>query len=646
MTRHIAPLASVLLAATALSACANMPGADVFSAGPAAAASDVEAPDVTVATDAAAPEPVVWDLTTLFATPDDWAAERDALIAAAPELAKYKGTLGDSPAALADALETISAFNKRSARLYVYASTRADEDTRLEANLAARQEASQILTSAGEATAYVDPEVLALGADKIERFIADEPRLGVHAVGLRETLRSAPYTLSEDGERILAAATQPLGGPNRIYNQLSNSDMPRPTLTIDGEEATLTNQGYVRHRQHPDREVRKEVFDAFWGSWSQFETTMGQALGANTQAQVFNAKARGFDTAREAALFRDALPVSIYDQLIAQARAGLPTLHRYFSLRGRMLDIETPGYHDIYPQLVTLDASYDLETSERLTLDALEPFGPEYLDALKLGFESDWTHAYPQEGKRSGAYVTGWAYDEHPFVFLNHQGTYDSLSTFAHEWGHAVHSVLANAAQPWETAPYSIFVAEMASTINEVLLLRRLYSQATTNQERLFFLGQELEMYRGTFFRQTMFAEFEKAIHDEVEAGAALTGGRMSEIYLELLNAYHGHEEGVMDIDPDYAIEWAYIPHFYYDFYVFQYATSVAASTLFAERLLAGEEGAQEAVIDMLKKGGSEHPHDMFRAAGVDLESPEPYQAVITRMNVIMDEMETLLDAQ
>jgi oligoendopeptidase F len=405
----------------------------------------------------------------------------------------------------------------------------------------------------------------------------------------------------------------------------------------------LNNQAYVAHRQNPDRATRKRVFDAFFGAWKQYESTLGETLASNTQSQVMMAKARKYGSAREAALFANALPVSIYDQLIAQAHAGMPTLHRYFRLRGRMLGITDLAYYDIYPDLLSYDATYSLEDSKRITLEALAPFGEDYLAALRQGFAADWTHAYPQEGKRSGAYVFGAAYDVHPYVLLNHQDDFDSLSTFAHEWGHAVHSVLSNAAQPWETADYATFVAEMASTINEVLLLRHLQGLASGNQERLFFLSQELELYRGTFFRQTMFGEFEAQIHAAVEAGEALTGERLSQMYLELLRAYHGADAGVMAIDPAYALEWAYIPHFYYDFYVFQYATSVAASTQFATRLLSGEAGAREAVIDMLRKGGSEHPHDMFVAAGVDLTTSAPYQAVFARMQAIMDEMEQLL---
>ena len=597
----------------------------------------------TSAAQAAEQEPVVWDLTDLYADADAWQSEYDAVTAEIDEIAAYEGRLGSNARTLADALELVSGLYKRSIQLYVYATLLGDEDTRIQANLARRQLGNQLLARLGEARSWMDPEILAVGERRIESFIRREPRLAVHAVGLRETLRFADHTLTPEGEAILAAASLPLGGPQRIYTQMSASDIPWPTIEIDGEDVQLNNQGYVLNRQNPDRATRKRVFDAFFATWGQYNSSVGEALASNTQSQVMSAQLRHYDSAREASLFANAVPVEIYDELIAQAHEGLPTLHRYFKLRAQMLGVDDLAYYDIYPSLVSYDAHYSLADSQRITLEALTPFGEDYLSILRNAFAANWAHLYPQEGKRSGAYVFGAAYDVHPYVLLNHQGDYESLSTFAHEWGHAVHSVLANTAQPWETSDYATFVAEMASTINEVLLLRYLQAHATSDQERLFFLSNELELYRGTFFRQTMFAEFEAQIHAEAENGGALTGERFTEMYLELLRTYHGADEGVMEIDPAYAMEWAYIPHFYYDFYVFQYATSVAASTMFAERLLSGSEEARTAVIEMLRKGGSEHPHDMFVEAGVDLTTPAPYHAVVARMEAIMDEMEEIL---
>jgi oligoendopeptidase F len=595
---------------------------------------------------AAAVEPVVWDLTDLYETPEAWDAEHEAVEAALPSLSEYRGHLGDSAATMADAYDAVSDLSRRMIQLVVYATLKADEDTRIDENAARSQLADALEAKLSEETAWMTPEILEIGAAKVEAFIAQEPRLQKHAFALENDLRAAPHTLSADEEALLSAASLPLGGPSRIYNQLSNSDIDWPTMTIDGEDVRIDNQGYVRFRQNPDRAVRKAVFDAFWGTWGEYESSMGQSLGAHVQGHVFEAKARHFEDARAAAMFPDALPPKIYDTLIEETHRGLPTLYRYFRLRARMLGVDDMAYYDIYPPLVSLDETYTLEDSEQIALSSLAPWGPEYLDVLKKGFSEHWMHAYPQEGKRSGAYMFGSAYDVHPYLLLNHQNDYESLSTFVHEWGHAVHSVLANETQPFETADYPTFVAEMASTVNEVLLMRRLQENAASDDEKLFYLGQELELYRGTFFRQAMFAEFEHDIHQMAERGEAATGAAYTKLYLDLLKEYHGDAEGVVHIDDAYGIEWAYIPHFYYNFYVYQYATSVTASTAFVERLLSGEPGVQEAVIAMLKKGGSEHPYDMFVDAGVDLATPEPYRDVTARMNAIMDEMEAILDAR
>ena len=593
-----------------------------------------------------APTPVVWDLSDIFATPDAWEAERRAILAELSGLEAYRGRLGESALVLGDFMDRSTELRRRQNRVITYANLRSDEDTRIQENLAGRQLSQQLASDYREATSWVQPELIALGVETVEGFIAREPRLAVHAFGLRDVLRAAPHTLSPDAEQVMAALGAPLAALETVYTQLANSDIPWPTIRIDGRDVRLDNQGYTFHRANRDREVRRRVFDAFYATWAQYESTLGQTLAGEVRTAVVRAELRNFSGgAREAALFANKLPVTIYDRLVSEVREGLPVLHRYFRLRARMLDVDDLAYWDIYPELVELpDAHYDLDESAALTLEALEPLGPEYLAELRKGIASGWMHAYPTEGKVSGAYVNSGAYGVHPYVLLNHQDDFASLSTFAHEWGHAVHSVLAQEAQPFETASYATFVAEMASTINELLLLRHLQEHARTPEEKLFFLSRELENYRGTFFRQAMFAEFEARIHEIVEGGGALTGSRLTQEYSEILRAHHGVDEGVMRVDPAHALEWAYIPHFYYGFYVFQYATSIAASTMFTQRLVDGEAGAAEGVIGLLRRGGSGYPHEMFVEAGVDLSGPEPYRAVLARMSVVMDEMEDLLE--
>ncbi len=586
----------------------------------------------------------VWNLSALYPSDAAWQAEYERLRAEVPTLAQYEDSFDRTPQTMLTALSAMSKTRKALARLSVYASLKADEDTRVQDNLARDGLANQLWTRYSEATSWLGPVVLDMGSKTVEKYLEAEPRLQPHAFSLRETLRRAEHMLDADGEEILSAAGDFKGGAGRIYNQLANSDMPWPVITFTtGETVTLNQAAYSKWRQAENRKDRQRTFDAFWGQWGEFESTLGESLKTHLQGHVFTARMRKYGSSLEAAMDRDALPTTVYDTLISETHKGLPTLHRYLKLRARMLEIDDQGYHDVYVDLVKDDSTYDVATSKDLTRVALEPFGPVYLEALEKGFAGQWMHVRPQDGKRSGAYMNGSAYDVHPYVLLNHQDDYDSLSTFAHEWGHAVHSVLANAAQPYETARYATFVAETASIINEILLVEHMIKHAETPQKKLYFLNAAVEMLRGTYFRQAQLAEFERAAYQRLEAGEATTGSTLSEMYLDLLRTYYGEAEGVMTIDPDYAVEWAYIPHFYYNYYVYQYATSMAGSVVLAERLLAGDTSQQARFIKALQEGGSRHPYEILKDAGADLATPTPYQAVVTRMNRLLDEMERTL---
>ncbi|HYG27404.1 MAG TPA: M3 family oligoendopeptidase, partial [Caulobacteraceae bacterium] len=385
---------------------------------------------------------------------------------------------------------------------------------------------------------------------------------------------------------------------------------------------------------------RKMVFDQYWGAYRTYESTFGSALAAQVNANIFEAKSRKYPSAVAAALAPANIPVDVYRTLIAETNAGLPQLHRYFDLRRRLLKLPDMHYYDIYPPVTKIDRTFTLNESSTLTLAAVQPLGKEYVDALRHGIQSRWTHVYPQKGKRSGAYMNPGAYDVHPYILLNHTDDYNGLSTFAHEWGHGIHSVLAAKNQPFETADYPIFTAEVASTLNEQLLARHMMKGARTNAEKLFYLDAVLESFRGTYFRQTMFAEFELAIHEAVESGKALSGESMTAMYLDLLKKYHGPN---VVIDPHYAIEWAGIPHFYYNFYVYQYATSIAASVFFDDQILTGGAKARDNYLNVLKAGGSDYPVEVLRRAGLDMTSPAPYRALVAKFSRTLDEVEKLI---
>lgn len=588
------------------------------------------------------PIAAVWDLTPLFASDAAWEAERQAVLAEVPRLAALRGTLGQSAQALRRALDAVSAADRRLQRLWVYASTQQSADNRQARNQERVGLMMGLWGQFSSATAWMGPETQALGARKVNAFIAAEPGLKPHAVGLRETLRQARHTLSPETEAALAALSPVLEAAGQTRTLLVDADLRWPELMIDGKVEKVDDTGYDRLRRHPDRAVRQQVFEAFFGTLAQYQNTFGSTLAARMQAGTVTAKLRKHPTAVAASLSAYQVPEAVYRTLVAQARAGLPTLHRYFKLRQRMLKLPDLQYHDIYPDLVTLPQRYPVEEAARLTLQATAPLGPDYQRRLAQAIGAGTMHVKPAEGKSGGAYQTG-VYGLTPLVFLNHQDEYESVSTFAHEWGHGMHTVLANASQPYETAGYPLFVAEVASITNEVLLSEMMLAQARTREERLFQLGYALEQMRATFFRQTMFAEFEVAAHDALERGEALNGQKLSSLYCQLLKDYHGVDAGVMKIDPRICNEWAFIGHFYSPFYVYQYATSMAAASHFGQGLLAGQPGTRETYLNVLRAGGSAPAYALLKKAGVDLASPAPYQALLARMNRVIDEMEQLI---
>ncbi len=586
-----------------------------------------------------------WNLAEIYPSDTAWKAALEQVGSELDRITACQGHLGDDASRMADCLETFFDVSKALQRVTSYASMRYDEDTRNGAALAMKQQASTLATRFRQRTSFVQPEVLALGEETVRRFLDTEPRLGVYRHFLEDILRRAPHTLGAEGESVIATAGMMAGAPSSLYSILANADMPWPTVTLsDGTRARLDQAGYTKWRAAANRADRKLVFDTFWGTWKAYERTMGVALHAQMKRDLFYVEARKYPSCLAAALDADAIPESVYRTLIATTEKNLPALHRYLRLRQRMLGLPDLRYYDIYPPLVQADLEFPIERAEKLVLEALSPLGPEYVGEVRHGFSSRWMDVFPRPGKRSGAYSSGSIYDLHPYVLLNYTGDYESVSTLAHEWGHAMHSRLANAAQPYPTADYPIFVAEVASTFNEALLLEKMLDGAKDDTERLFYLGNALENLRGTFFRQAMFAEFELEIHEAVERGEALTGQRLTGMYGELLRRYHGEEEGVMKIDDLYTVEWAYIPHFYYDFYVYQYATSIAASSLFAEEVLSGQPGARDRYLGVLRAGGSQYPYELLKAAGVDLATPAPYEALVRRMNRIMDEIEQILD--
>ncbi|HEU0200415.1 MAG TPA: M3 family oligoendopeptidase, partial [Burkholderiaceae bacterium] len=491
-----------------------------------------------------------------------------------------------------------------------------------------------------EAVAFFEPEIQRLGAARVRRFVAQEPALEVHRHPLDRTLRAAPHTLDAAGEALVARFGDLNDTGDSIYRALSDADMPWPKIKLAaGEEITLDQTAYTKHRAAPSRDDRKQVMDSFFGTWKTYERTVGATLYAQLRQERVVATVRKYPDSISRALDRERVPAAVYDTLVARTNAHLPTLHRYLRLRARLLGVKDLRYYDMYAPLVHGNYPFPLARGRQLFIDAVAPLGPDYVQALQTGLASRWMDTYPRPRKRSGAHASS-AYGVHPYVLMNYNDDYDSVTTLAHEWGHAMHSYLAERAQPFVLSLYATFTAEIAAIFNEALLLDHLLKITQDDTERLFYLGSALESIRTAYFRQTMFAEFEREIHARVDRGEPLTGQGLTKAYCGLLRRYHGD---AVAIDDTHCLEWAYIPHFYSAFYVYQYATSIAAATLFAEQVARGDAGARERYLGLLKAGGSNYPYELVKAAGVDLATPAPYDALDARMNRIMDEIEAIL---
>jgi oligoendopeptidase F len=603
------------------------------------------------------PDKYKWNLADLYPSEAAWTKAKDELGKRLPAVAKFRGRLGKSPKEMLTALQTMFDLDRELSQLSVYASSLSDEDVRAARPREMKQATEELATAFSSACSWVRPELLTLDPAKVRKFVAQEPKLGPYRVYLEDTIRRKPHTLGAAEERVAAEAGELERAGGEVHGVLSNADLPYPTVKLStGESVRLDASAYSLHRQARTRADRDKVFAAFFGALKTYERTVGATLAAAVKAHLFEKRVRHFDSALEAALFQDNIPTAVYKQLLGDVHRSLPTLHRYLGLRKRMLGLDVLRYQDLYvPLVASVDMRFEPDEARAITLGALAPLGKDYTEALRLGFESRWTDYLPSTGKRSGAYSTG-VYGVHPYQLLNFNGRYEDLTTLAHESGHSMHTFLSHAAQPYATADYPIFVAEVASTFNENLLIHAMLDRAKDDATRLFLLGTLLDGLRTTLFRQTQFAEFELGFHEQAERGEPLTGENLSTLYLKIARDYYGHDKKICQVDDLLAIEWAYVPHFYYDFYVYQYATSMVASTSLARAVReeaqmvkttakgTGPTPRRDAYLKMLSSGRSKYAIDLLKDAGVDMTTSAPFDAAIAEMNGTMDELERILD--
>ncbi len=591
-----------------------------------------------------------WNLEEIYPSPDAWSEAKDEAVADLSKLESCRGHLGESADTLSRCLGVWYDLDRRMSRVQTYANMYYDLDTRVGKSQQMRLQSQQALTQFASASSWIRPEILALGPDRVRELLGSDPSLAPYRQPVEDVLRWAPHTLSPAEEKIVAETGTMQNAGQNVRDVFVNADFPYAEVTLsDGETVRLDAAAYTKYRAATDRADRLKVFHAFFGRYNDYTNTLGTALNAQVQAHVFDARVRHFGSSLEAALFHDNIPTAVYTELLDDVHANLPTLFRYLSLRKRMMGLETLGYEDLYAPIVgKYERTFTPDEAIDLTLAAVAPLGEHYRDVLKQGLEGGWVDWFPRTGKRSGAYSTD-VYGLHPFQLQNFTGLYQEVSTLAHESGHSMHTYLADAAQPYPTHDYPIFIAEVASTLNENLLFHTMLDRAKTDDERLFLLGSYLDNLRQTLFRQTQFAEFELRIHEMAEHGEPLSGSNLDELYLKLLREYYGADKGVCDIDPTYRSEWAYIPHMYYDFYVYQYATSVVAAISLAQGILDEQAGPnpstanRDAYLAMLSAGSSRYAYDMLKDAGVDLATPKPFEAAMAEMNRIMDRMEAIL---
>lgn len=588
------------------------------------------------------PDASKWRLESIF---PDWAAWQrafDEVQAALPGLAARQGTLGLSGAELLTAITAIHEVQRRLETVVVYASMRSDEDTRIGDHLAHKGRASSLGTSFAETVSWFEPELLALDSQKVTAFLAAEPGLGLYAHHLETIQRLREHTLDERGEALLAAAGNITRGASQVYTALTNADMRLPTIEDEHRRPVeLTLARFSRYLKSPDRRVRRDTFRATLGTYGKFRNTLAATLDAAVNNHVFSAESRGYPSCLHASLYPNAIPVEVYHSLVREVRAHLPTVHRYTALKQRVLKVRQLEEHDLYVPLFTeSEFKFGYEEAQDLLLHAFAPLGPQYLDIVRGGYREGWIDVHENLGKRSGAYSSG-VYDTQPFILLNWSDQLSDTFTLAHEMGHSVHTWLAAKNQPYVYGDYPVFTAEVASTCNEMLLLNHLLEGSEDRGRRLYLLDHHLAQITGTVVRQTMFAEFELRVHQLAEERQPLTADLLGEVYLALLRDYWGPD---VELDPDLsALTWARIPHFYYNFYVYQYATAYAAAAAFSRAILRDGESARERYLDVLRAGNSRYPVDTLRQGGVDMTTTQPFANVFALYAELVTEIEQLL---
>lgn len=596
------------------------------------------------------PDKYKWDLSQIYPSDAAWRAAKEKLQAEIPQFAQFKGRLGTSATTLADALDKVFVLRKELSRLWTYASTLADQDTRDSEHQGMRQQMVQLDAALEAEASFIEPEILRINRSVLQKFVASEPRLkSIYRFYLDDLARRAEHTLTDAEEKILANIGPLAESPSETFGLLVNADFPYPTVSLsDGRKMKVDQAAFTELRALSNRSDREKVMAAFFQAFAGFSNTLGATMNGSVRRYLLTAKTRKYASDLEMRLDEPNIPPTVYSRLIDGINRHLPTFHRYLKLRKRMLGVDELHYYDLYAPLVSsVDLKYTPEEAYAQVEAALAPLGSDYISVARRAFNSRWIDLLPSEGKRSGAYSTGGAFDVHPYMLINYSGNYDGVTTVAHELGHTMQSYYSNRTQPYPLAGYPTFVAEVASTFNEALLINHMLKQVKDKNTKLQLLGNYLEGIKGTVVRQTQFAEFELRMHELAQKGQPLTGTSLAQLYLDITRRYYGHDQRICLVDDYVAHEWSQVPHFYRAYYVFQYATSLTAATALSQKVLAGGPAGAEAIkryLTFLSSGGSKYPIDLLKDAGVDMTADEPLDLTMREMNRVMDEVEKLMN--
>jgi oligoendopeptidase F len=587
-----------------------------------------------------APVEYTWDLTTIYASDAAWEQAITQLEALLPEVSTLQGAIGRDAQSLLRALQLRDEVGKQLWQIYVYANRRHDSDMTDPIGQALSERAGSLIARIGAATAFIEPEILAIAEEQIAAWQREEQALGVYAYALEQLARQRAHVRSAEVEGILAQFGDITRAPNEIFEILTNADLQFPTIEDEqGQPVQLSHARYGRFMESQDRRVRRDAFKGMYSAFGAIRSTLGAVLAAEVRTHVVNAQVRNYASSLDAALHPNDLPLDVYHNLIATINDNLPRLHRYMGVRKRVMGLDDLRIYDLYaPMLPEPDVIVPYAEASITVQEALAPLGSDYAEALRKTFTSRWIDVYENVGKRSGAYSDG-SYTTPPIILLNYQDRLNDMFTLAHELGHSMHSYFTRRSQPFVYGNYTIFVAEVASTLNEALLIDHLLKTRDDMALRRRLIVQQLEDIRTTIFRQTMFAEFELDIHARTEAGDPLTADRLTERYRDLVARYHGPE---VTLDDEIAYEWARIPHFYYNFYVYQYATGLSAALALSKQIITEGQPAVDRYLRFLSSGSSRSSIDLLRDAGVDMTTPAPIQAAMDQFDTLLDELEAL----